>query len=1171
MLGDIYCVPPSGGEARTLLSGAPFDADPRFSPEGDRLLYKSDAGQGLFNLYILPWSSCDEMSARPSRHGQYTLSSELTAALATKEYDDELLANGVVETTIRREQRLVREGRLQAAQVTNETHRWLGGGRFHPSGTRIVGSKMYDYTPEPWEWPVPSSEDVKHGLTPSSIGPGTRLLSRNLPPFWSPALEGGQTLGLEMPVWISDDELVYSFDQADYEGNGYHFNYNKDVHKGVYALYVANVTSGEKRLLVSNVPGGATRPEISHDRRTLAFVRRVRDKEALVVIDLKSGTIRNVWYGLSYDTQLLFSPQGTYPSFAFAPDDSSIVIWAAGKIWRVPLAVLPNGERAASVASQPHVIPFTAHVDKRVAELLTNDKDLLRSETAPIQRVHAFRGLRIDESGARALVADHASSYLIHLKGFDPRIVRIPTLHPDKPYYSPAFVPGTPYVIHIRWSDSEFSALELVDTDTLSVRELSGVPPGRMDGLAVSASPDSASGLHTVAWIRTAGDDITGNVAHTLGAGLCIATLDLHSAAVTSVRLVHRDIEAARLRFAGGEKYLVVEHARGAYALNLFEDGPPITLATGNFTTEVAVGLRAKDSFLDHLVGASDQPRVSASAFIDFAHLHVTQTRDIPLFSGTRGKLASKDLVQVSASGGHDLVFSEDGETVFWLIGPEMRQVSLLKLTQECNSLGRTQAAACAEMLTQSLTLNVFFESDIGRLKREAHAAGASEAEVWIVNATLITMKTGVEEHDVVPDAAILLRDGLIQRVMLMRAWENEFRGTESRVIDAGQGYVLPGYIDAHAHFWTSLYPSKSWDKAAFLAYGITTAHNPSTVRAANLERNRIESGYMVGPRIFHTDVPVLGFGGPGFMSQEVNSMHDAHAALERITAEQGPGASLAYKNYLLQSRAFQQRMLLAARNRSLLCVPEGGMFYDWDITYIIDGMNSIEHSLPFSVIYEDVKQLLLATGVANTPTHLVNYGGTMGEQQLWGPEIPNDEKFVAACFLATALDTKLTILNRLRRFLPHSILEGISETTLRPDDSWQLYNASAYLADLTHRGLPVLIGAHGEPPLGRAFHAELAFAQAGGLSNYEALRAATRTAAQVYGLFNSIGSIEPGKLADLVVYPPGADILDDIRVSKDLRYVVRGGRVWEAETLTEVWPVKGREATAEMPPLNAD
>ena len=60
------------------------------------------------------------------------------------------------------------------------------------------------------------------------------------------------------------------------------------------------------------------------------------------------------------------------------------------------------------------------------------------------------------------------------------------------------------------------------------------------------------------------------------------------------------------------------------------------------------------------------------------------------------------------------------------------------------------------------------------------------------------------------------------------------------------------------------------------------------------------------------------------------------------------------------------------------------------------------------------------------------------------------------------------------------------------------------------------------------------------------------------------------GKLADLVVFPGGFDLIDgDIHQTKDIKFVVRSGRIWEAKTMTEVWPVKGRQRI--LPPFNAE
>jgi hypothetical protein len=151
----------------------------------------------------------------------------------------------------------------------------------------------------------------------------------------------------------------------------------------------------------------------------------------------------------------------------------------------------------------------------------------------------------------------------------------------------------------------------------------------------------------------------------------------------------------------------------------------------------------------------------------------------------------------------------------------------------------------------------------------------------------------------------------------------------------------------------------------------------------------------------------------PG-LHQDIVDQEEAYSALLRLKAEGGP-ASISYKNYNIPSRyaalydilpllksdcfwysASRQRLLIAAQNLSMLCVPEGGMNWDWDLTYILDGMTTVEHALPVPTLYDDVLTLYALSGTGSTPTHIVNYGGTWGEQLVWASEdIPNDPKYV--------------------------------------------------------------------------------------------------------------------------------------------------------------------------------
>lgn len=84
-------------------------------------------------------------------------------------------------------------------------------------------------------------------------------------------------------------------------------------------------------------------------------------------------------------------------------------------------------------------------------------------------------------------------------------------------------------------------------------------------------------------------------------------------------------------------------------------------------------------------------------------------------------------------------------------------------------------------------------------------------------------------------------------------------------------------------------------------------------------------------------------------------------------------------------------------------------------------------------------------------------------------------------------------------------------------------------------------------------------------------IRAATSSGARTLGMFSSLGSLSPGKLGDFLVYPPDVDLLEGevSKKTRQIRLVARGGRIWQANTMEELWPQKGYKQG--MPVINAD
>ncbi|KAJ7284597.1 hypothetical protein C8J57DRAFT_1289035, partial [Mycena rebaudengoi] len=1149
MLGDVYCL--AGAEvsaaaagvattARPVLRGVPHDSDPHFSPDGNGFVFTSDAGLGVQNIWIKPWAGCEAADLTS------------TAAQASKAHDEALLAQGVKETTERRANRLVREGRHEAKRVTNETYRWISDARFHPSGIKVIATKWYTSSRslgagEGWEYPV------------DSTGSGERVVGRTLPLGWTNEQYGDQQIGPEQFIWRGQDSLIYAKNVRDAS----EFSYSKNVHQGIYSIFSINLTTNAVETLVNASPGGASRPELSRDGRTLAFVRRDRDHELLVLKDLQSGTLHHVWDGLSYDMGVISAPMGTYPSFAFSPSDDAVIIWAAGQIYSVPLTTNALGERVADPSRSPAPIRFKAHIEKHLAETRSATFDLVGSEAAATQRVTAFKELRADDKGRR-VVFQAAGVTFIQTVG-ESEVTPVPVLHSSAPYYSPAWVHAADHlVLHVRWSDTNFSTFEVADVKAGKAHEVAGLPLGRYFSPVVSEH----EGRHRkIAFLKTGGDSLTGNIVATAGAGLYIADLALpgddgEEAKISGIRFVPSEIstwDRVDMRFVEKDAKLLVQQSDRAFVIDL-SAGPSgaagkyahMTVASGRMSTAIAVNSL-------HEVKKSNKTTYAAAgiAFTERYHVYFVPGENLDDEETVWAKPANatKGLTRLSLTGGHDITWSRDGKKLFWLLGPYLHSLEVSKLSKCASKIKHdttTFGISCVKGLLEYQEIVVEHSTDIARLKRDSAAVQANNAnsDVFvIINATLLTMEKGDAERDLIHDGVLTIRGGVIERVGTS---VNFVVPSGATIFDAQGGFVVPGFIDVHAH-WNGFgdrYPAKSWELEAFLAYGVTTLHNPSSDNVEGFdERSRVERGQLIGPRIFSTGEPIYGAAYPE-LHQDIVDEADAHSALLRLKVEGGPG-SISYKNYNLPVRASRQRLLAAAKNLTMLCVPEGGMNYDWDLTYILDGMTTLEHSMPVPTLFDDVITLFALSGSGYTPTHLVNYGGAFGEQLVWATEdIPNDPK--------------------LRQFLPHGSLNLLAESLARPKNSYALYNISASAAKMVHKGLKVHIGAHGEPPVGVNYHAEMNFAKLGGLSNYETIEAATSSAAITLGLFSSLGSLSRGKLADLVVYPPGIDLLTgDLTKSRDIRLVARGGRFWDASSMEEVWPLQRKRQ--EMPPFNAE
>src|SRR5688572_19026236 len=279
LLGDIYTMPATGGNATLLLGGQAFESQPRFSPDGKRIAFTSDR-DGLTNVWTMDAAGKD------------------------------------------------------LRQVSKEREREVSNPAWTPDGQYIVSRKHFRNTR--------SLGAGEMWLYHSAGGNGLKLTDRR---NW----EQNAT----EPTVSPDGRYVY-FTEDVSPGGG--FQYNRDAHGQIYVIQRLDRQTGQRQTAIGG-NGSALRPQLSPDGKTMAFVRRVGIKSVLWTREMESGRERMLWDGLDHDQQEAWAIYGTYAGYDWMPDGKSIVIWAAGKLWRV--------DATSGAAAN---IPFSATVRQTITD-----------------------------------------------------------------------------------------------------------------------------------------------------------------------------------------------------------------------------------------------------------------------------------------------------------------------------------------------------------------------------------------------------------------------------------------------------------------------------------------------------------------------------------------------------------------------------------------------------------------------------------------------------------------------------------------------------------------------------------------------------------------------------------------------------------------------------------
>ncbi|MGV2497121.1 amidohydrolase family protein [Pelagerythrobacter aerophilus] len=467
-------------------------------------------------------------------------------------------------------------------------------------------------------------------------------------------------------------------------------------------------------------------------------------------------------------------------------------------------------------------------------------------------------------------------------------------------------------------------------------------------------------------------------------------------------------------------------------------------------------------------------------------------------------------VVRASKGGAEYIGWSGGGDTLYWSMGP---------------TVYRATAAAMFPRAPQAEGAPGFTPPESGISIARTLRAAKPSGTVALTGARILTM-TG-EDAGAIENGTIVIEGDRI--VAVGPAASVNIPGG-AKVIDAAGKTIMPGLVDAHAHGpqgTGDLVPQQNWALVQALAMGVTTMHDPSSSASmifAASERQR--AGELLGPRIFSTGEVIYGAKAAGIYAR-IDSYEDALAHVRRIKAQGG----ISIKNYNQPRREQRQQVVAASRAEDMLVVAEGGSLFGMDMALIADGNSTIEHNVPVDVMYEDVLQFFSQSQSNYTPTLVVTYGGLAGDPY-WRQA-------------TNVFENPLLVHTP-----PRQLLAATARRVKAPEWAFVDDNNAREAAKLAERGVKVSIGAHGQQP-GVAAHWELWSFARGGLSPVEALRAGTIVAAQSLGMAQDIGSLEPGKLADLVVL--SADPSQDISASDDIERVMLGGRLYDARTMNEV------------------
>jgi Tol biopolymer transport system component len=1054
LMGDIYTVPITGGQAMAVTKGIAFDTHPRYSPDGKKLLFTSDRS-GAENLWYIDFEKKDTV------------------------------------------------------QLTKDKDQNFPSAAWTPDGDYVVYAK--------------GRLEIQLYLIHKNGGSGVQLTDTKLTKSIDPAVS-------------ADGRYIYYSIRRGY------WNYNAQLPQYELGMYDRE---NAKSATITSRYGSAFTPVLSKDGKWMVYGSRYEDKTGLIIRNLETGDEKWLAYPVQRDDQESIATMGVMPGMAFTPDSKALVAAYGGKIHHIPID-----------GSAPSEIAYTANVELEIGPRLAFKYPV--SDT-PFAKATQIRDAVPSPDGKKLAFTVLNRLYVMDYPNGTPKRVT----NTEYTEAEPAWSRDGNSLVYITWTaeggnlykvnlaGKNTAPQQLTKAARLYQNPVFNNAGDKIVFMCSSAEtykeafgPGYDNNLDDICWIPASGGDIT-LIDHARG------RYNPHFGKKDDrIYLNNDDGELVSIEWNGNDEKKIL-HITGitTYGISVMKHGK-VNKDNCMLTEEDAQAQEVnKPANAGQINISPDGSKALAQINNEIYVVTIPatgKTVDLSVADASAAAFPAKELTEL---GGEFPAWESNGKKVHWSLGSahfvydldraeafedSVKQAKKAEEKRIADSLAAVvKAVVKPKEDSVKAKIDTLVKKEVKKKEEPKYRAVETDVKVYyqrdmpkgmvlFKGARIITMNG----DEVIENGDILVENNRIKAVGRSGTLNAP---ADAKVMDVSGKTILPGFVDTHSHMWPNwtVHKNQIWIYAANLAYGVTTTRDPQTSTTDVLTyEDMVDAGKMMGPRIYST--------GPGVGYWDYNIKDSAQA--ESVLQQYSKYYHTNYiKMYLSGNRQQREWIIMAAKNQHLMPTTEGGLNLKLNMTNLLDGYPGHEHAIPIYPIYHDFIRSIAEAKMCVTPTLLVSYGGPWAENYFYEKENPYHNV-------------------KLQYFTPY---EELSYKTRRRS-SWFMDEEHVFqkhaktMKSLVEANGLAGIGSHGQLQ-GLGYHWEMWAMQSGGMKPFDVLRVATILGATGLGLDKDLGSLEPGKLADMVILDQNP--LEDIRNTNTVKYVMKNGRLYDGNTCDEVYP----------------